>query len=354
MPICCQLAEPENYLAFDWDMRNDPEGLDYWLGLFESFPGNMRSRLIDDDLAGDDFEVRWDIFLREYESGMSSRRLHPDDYPMSTIAFGEFRQGLLDKHGWPDPYLGVKQRENALAAKLYPEVIEKIDALEPAHRWDMLFRGLMAGNMFDLGAPKTIEMYNKGEVDFFSIFDRLPPRPWFIDDGDALAERFEREAYERVLFFVDNAGTDIVLGVIPTVREMARRGMQVTLAANSTAALNDITHDELVPLLATLAEGDPVLSSLIEDERITTVASGSGSPLIDLARISEACNAAARDCDLLVLEGMGRGVESNWRQRFACDVWRVALVKDACVARWLGCDLFQPVCRFEAGSRGSR
>jgi type II pantothenate kinase len=207
--------------------------------------------------------------------------------------------------------------------------------------------GLFAGNMFDMGAPETIEMYERGEMQFASILERIPKRPWFIDDADALIERLEAGAYRRALIFVDNSGTDIVLGVMPLVREFARRGMPVVMAANSTAALNDITIDELNGLLEVLSTKDPVLSELVAKGSITTVPSGTGLPLIDLSEVGDDCNRVARDCDLVVLEGMGRGVESNWRQTFNCDVWRVALIKDACVAKWLGCKLFVPVCRFE-------
>ncbi len=44
----------------------------------------------------------------------------------------------------------------------------------------------------------------------------------------------------------DNAGTDVVLGMVPLARELLRRGTNVVLSANSTPALNDITHPELV------------------------------------------------------------------------------------------------------------
>ena len=130
--------------------------------------------------------------------------------------------------------------------------------------------------------------------------------------------------------------------------EAARNGIRVVMAANSGPALNDITFDELNPLLQRLSAVDPVLADLLTSDRITTVATGTSSPLIDLSTISDASNAAAADSQLIILEGMGRGIESNWRQRFTCDVSRIALVKDECVARWLGCELFQPVCRFDS------
>jgi type II pantothenate kinase len=153
------------------------------------------------------------------------------------------------------------------------------------------------------------------------------------------------------LFFVDNAGADIVLGVLPVAREMARAGIRVVLSPNTAPALNDITLVELDPLLNQLAVTDAVLESMIADGRLRTVESGGDTPLIDMSRVSDACNAIAAESDLIVLEGMGRGVESNWTEPFTCDVWRIALLKDHTVADWVGARLFDGICRFDPAGR---
>ena len=44
--------------------------------------------------------------------------------------------------------------------------------------------------------------------------------------------------------FVDNAGRDLILGVMPLVREMALAGTMIVLAANELPSINDITVDE--------------------------------------------------------------------------------------------------------------
>ena len=116
---------------------------------------------------------------------------------------------------------------------------------------------------------------------------------------------------------------------------------------NSAPALNDITIDELDPLLTQLAATDKTLADLLSDNRLATVSSGGTTPLIDLSDISDACNAVAAESDLVVLEGMGRGVESNWVEDFSCDVWRFALLKDRTVVKWLSAKLFDAVCRFD-------
>ncbi len=351
MPVLCQLSDPERYVASEWNTAADPWDREYWLQLFERFPRWIESMLRSDPAqAGDNFDARWADFLRAWASGMAEVRKNAEaGGHLMTIDLTRFRNRLLRQFGWPDPYREIKTRENAIAAELYPAVIKRIDATPANKRWEQLLRGVFAGNMFDLGSPKTLEMYDRGEIDFQTIIEKVPQRPWFIDDTDVLAARLgPPSSYRQALIFVDNAGSDIVLGVLPLAREMARAGTRVVLTANDGPALNDITIEELHPLLASLAHRDALLADLLGSDRIAAVGSGGDTPLIDLGRISEECNAEAARSDLVILEGMGRGVESNWDRQFKCDVCRLALLKDESVVRHHGAKLFDPVCRFDA------
>ena len=100
-------------------------------------------------------------------------------------------------------------------------------------------------------------------------------------------------------------------------------------------------------VLGRLVAIDPFLGELLRSDRLATLPSGCGTPLIDLSDVSDACNEAARQADLIILEGMGRAVESNYHVRFACDALKIALLKDAAVAARLGGALYDQVCRFE-------
>ena len=71
------------------------------------------------------------------------------------------------------------------------------------------------------------------------------------------------------------------------IRELARRGRAWWWQPTRCRRLNDITIDELNVLLGRLADVDPVLAGLLEDDRIATVASGCDLPLIDLSRVSD-------------------------------------------------------------------
>jgi len=349
MAILCKLAKPDEYRVSTWNLAEHPDMLAYWLDLFASFPARFDKHLLQADFTGDDFNTHWSRFENTYRQGLKAiGKATAANGHLGTIELCRFRQATLNEYGFFDPYSSIKQKENELAARIYPDLIAQIDATELPERWELLLKGVLAGNMFDLGAPDTIEMYQQGKADFFSSLKQLPSRPWFVDDADAWLKRVLSPGHWRQgLFFVDNAGADIVLGVMPLVREMARGGIRVVLTPNSEPALNDITLGELNPLLKQLAERDHTLARLLADGLISTVASGGDTPLIELGQITDECNEAAAESDLIVLQGMGRGIESNWTEPFACDVWRVALLKDRTVAKWIGANLFDAVCRFD-------
>ncbi|KAI3766763.1 hypothetical protein L2E82_16834 [Cichorium intybus] len=84
-------------------------------------------------------------------------------------------------------------------------------------------------------------------------------RPWRVDDFDAFQERMgfgdtKPPRHKRALLFVDNAGADVVLGMLPLARELLCRGTEVVIVANSLPALNDVTAMELPEIVAEAAK----------------------------------------------------------------------------------------------------
>lgn len=284
----------------------------------------------------------------------------------------------------------------------------------------------------------------------------LSQRPWRVDHFDAFAEAWFandpdaahrpgplKSAFRRVMLFVDNAGADVVLGMLPLARELLRNGAQVVMAANSIPAINDVTADELVALLAEVyalrgttirrdcsllpsmsplhtytdrnpsqvAGMDPIIASAREtaialqgawngsippppglprrvpsSDRLNllapaaataagaaqhakprpspppdrampyatgpalfVVATGSGSPCLDLRRVSDVLADATVGVDLLVIEGMGRSVHTNYHTQMRCDCLKLAMIKNKHVAETLFAgDVYDCVCRFDA------
>jgi type II pantothenate kinase len=164
-----------------------------------------------------------------------------------------------------------------------------------------------------------------------------------IDDYDALARRMlDGQPHRKAVFFIDNAGSDLMLGALPMIRWLAMRGTPVIIAANERPTLNDITLHDLNNWWPRILATEPTLAAL-PIQRVTT---GTGEPLIDLGDVSTELNSAAADADLVILEGMGRGVESNLDARFSCDSLNLAMIKDVMIAKRNGGKLFDVVCRF--------
>ncbi|MBK8914146.1 MAG: DUF89 family protein [Phycisphaerales bacterium] len=260
----------------------------------------------------------------------------------------DVEQALLIEWGFDDPYADIKQRENAAALPRLAHVLTELSAIPEMEQLDLLAGGLLAGNRFDLGAEVTAREFFDGRADFFAWRAAQPARPWFRDDLTRWHARWERgPAYRRVVMFVDNAGADVVLGCLPLVGWMLRRGSRVALAANSRPALNDVTAAELVELIAQAADFDDAIARGMAEGQLDVLETGSGTSLIDLGRLLPTFVAQAADADLVMLHGMGRALESNSSAGFHCDAVWTATIKDALVASQFGASLFDCVFRYE-------
>lgn len=352
MAVLCQLRDPETYRPCDWDLIADPVGREHWIDEFIEHG----EALIDCALTRRDPPPRdrADAMRRAFRDALEHLRRRPDARGrLDVLELCILRDELLGQFEIGDPYADVKRIENELSLERYPSYVRRIDAIPEDGRVEHLLRGVLAGNRFDLGSPATRREYHRGEMDFLAELDRLPPRPWAQDDVHAVVRAFDRDSvrYRKVLFFVDNAGADIVLGVLPLARHLAEAGMRVVLAATDHYALNDVTRTELDEILETVKRVDDVFARYLAGGFITAVGTGYGHPLIDLSNVSEECNEAAADCDLIVLEGMGRAIESNFCTAFRCDSLRLAMIKNEAVAQYYGFRMFDLVCRWAPGSR---
>ncbi|KAG2443313.1 hypothetical protein HYH02_009380 [Chlamydomonas schloesseri] len=84
--------------------------------------------------------------------------------------------------------------------------------------------------------------------------------------------------------------------------------------------------------------------------KLYVVANGQGSPCLDLRRIPNKLAEACVGVDLLVIEGMGRAIHTNFKARFTCDVLKLAMIKTERLARKLfGGSLYDCVCVFDTG-----
>ncbi|MBI5765592.1 MAG: DUF89 family protein [Planctomycetes bacterium] len=349
MPTLPLLADPAAYRPCIQNLLTDGDSArDYWLTLFEHHVETLAKLTICGQSLLETAE--WPAFHADYRAGLTALRKQPDlRGRLTVLELTKYRDEKLHSHGYVDPFFDLKTRENALALRQLPSLLAELDAVPPEQVSETLARGLFAGNLFDMGSKAVVSEFEAGTFDFLAARSRVRGRPWPVDDLDTWTRGVTRRhaPYRHCLFFVDNAGPDIVLGVIPFVRDLLQRGTRVALAANSAPALNDITAVELLPLLQAICGMDAAIERAIQDSRLVVVPSGCKSPLIDLTELTPECCEAARGCDLLVLEGMGRAIESNYDARFTVDTLKIALIKDRMVADILGVSLFDPIWKFE-------
>jgi type II pantothenate kinase len=206
------------------------------------------------------------------------------------------------------------------------------------------------------------------------------PGGWRFDSFSRICERCvetEHPGWRRVVIFCDNAGAD-VMGMVVLARALAAIGgedTKVALVANTHAALNDVTHAELRGFLSSVAGGgesstgdraggpsDPVLAAQMERGLVTAVPSGQFSTLLDLNRTGPELNAwveeelksvPAGDEWLVVFDGMGRGLESNWNPapyfKDGVNALNLAMVKSEINAKRLGAEVYDCVVKLSVG-----
>lgn len=341
-----------------WDLSRQPEVIPHWLGILRA---NAQYMLQIFQAEGHEEQVKaaagvvevLEGLFRDLETGKAT------DQVRTIHEVTLIRENLLRSHGLVDPYQGIKAGETR---RLLPQA-----ASAAAEAWERgaedgatsalaaVLSSVLAGNLFDLGSRTTQEAFRRGELNTGAAAERL--RPWAEESLRALEPdalellvpkpvALDQPAEGRVLLFADNAGADFLLGLLPAALFWARR-WEVWIVVNSLPASSDITIEEARAHLALLA-GTPV-GSAMHARRLRLVASGTGSPGIDLRHVSEELNRVAENAAWILLEGQGRGVETNWTTLFRCPVFRVALVKDALVAREIGLEPGSPVLRWDRG-----
>ncbi len=347
------LADPAAYRPCTQNMLEDVEFRTYWLDHFVrhfELMAALAAQVYGPSAANNIAAAR-----RDLEAEMALLREQPDRYgELDLQMLGVLRQKCLSKHDIADPFLLTKQRENDAMLPLYPRLANEIDGYtDPAQTLRVLVEGAFAGNIFDLGATATAKLYAHESPDFFKVRSSLDGRrPWLVDHLVAFSHRlFNGPAYSKALVFVDNAGSDFILGMMPLARFLAQRGTQVCIVANESASLNDMTIAETRELLPRMAALDPVLKMLLEARQITAASSGGGTPLIDLRYVSDQCNHEAANADLLILEGMGRALESNFHAAFQVDTVKLCMIKEEIIARRHHGKVFDVVFRYDPAIR---
>ncbi|KAK4741087.1 hypothetical protein SAY87_024675 [Trapa incisa] len=318
-----------------------------WIDLFLNSIPSFKKRA-ESDPTVPEAPSRAEKFAQRYQEILEDLKKDPESHggPPDCILLCRIREQVLRELGFRDIFKKVKEEENEKARSLFQDVIRLSDAIEDEEkRLENLAKGIFAGNIFDLGSAALAEAFAKDGMSFLASFQNLLARPWVIDDLDTFKLRWGKKLWKKAVIFVDNSGADIILGIIPFARELLRRGTQVVLAANDLPSINDVTYTELIEIVAHLKDDHGKLMG-IDASNLLIANSGNDLPVIDLSSVSQELAYLSSDADLVILEGMGRGIETNLYAQFKCDSLKIGMVKHPEVAQFLGGRLYDCVFKY--------
>ncbi len=353
-----------------WDLAEDEGAREHWVGILRGNAHYLLELVRDDGspvqrAAAERAVGLLGEMLDEIQEGSAAREVRTV-HEMTLV-----REHILRAHGLYDPYFLTKRRQAETYLQAAAEACEKAWT-ETDHPASLLSR-LLAGNLFDLGSQSTQEAFREGRLDPLSDHQRFraPVEAWIDDQPDEAIDPWlprpqplDRPGRGRVLLLADNAGPDFLLGIVPVALYLAR-SWTVYIVANTHPASSDITYAEAAVWMDRLAGLDPQetpelrrsqappgagrspLAEVLSSGRLSLVPSGTGSPGIDLAHVGPALCEVAREADWLLIDGQGRGIETNWTTRFRVPSYRVAVVKDRLVAGVVGCEPGAPLLRYD-------
>ncbi|XP_048028743.1 4'-phosphopantetheine phosphatase [Megalobrama amblycephala] len=349
------LQDPTSYIPDTVDLTEDALAREYWLFCFEEALDGVVKRAVASQKDQPEAVERAEKFRQKYRHKLQTLRHQPFAYGSLTVrSLLDTREHCLNEFNFPDPYSKIKQKENDMALKYYLKVVKSVEELSWEQRQFTLVKGLLAGNVFDWGAKAVSDVLESDpDFGFEQAKQQLQERPWLVDAYNQWIERMKGPPHKCALFFVDNSGIDIILGVFPFIRELLIRGTEVVLASNSGPALNDVTNSELQILTERIAAMDPVIQTALKEDRLALVQNGSSSPCLDLSRLDKVLATVVRErgTDLVIIEGMGRAIHTNYYAMLSCESLKLAVIKNSWLAERLGGKIFSVVFKYEVPSK---
>ncbi|KAJ1984765.1 hypothetical protein H4R34_000453 [Dimargaris verticillata] len=389
------LASAETYEPDTLDLTQ-PESQEYWIGTLERRQPHVVQLASEWARARGDSEAtgKAQRFDQLYRDHLAHLRQQPLAYgPLTLRHLLALREQCLQEVGLRDIFSEIKQRETHEALLTLPAVLSQVEAVtNEADRVALLLDNVLAGNMYDWGSQAVVSLLEQGQL-AFAVAKEKVKRHSLYDNRQAFIIKLvshhspAHPQYRKAVIFVDNSGADIVLGILPFTLYLLSKDIHVLLACNSFPAVNDVTQSELTQTLAQVAHIVPQVQTYLDQGALQVMGTGNGTPCLDMSRLSNdlvrACVGdpplpltngtdtdtdserpaeekrplsllaqhmdanALRAVDLVILEGMGRAIHTNFHARFLCDSLKVAVFKNDVIANALGAKIYDAICIFE-------
>ncbi|XP_075577676.1 4'-phosphopantetheine phosphatase isoform X4 [Pelecanus crispus] len=291
----------------------------------------------------------------------------PDVYPMQRTRSGTFDMLEMDRLERPLVNLPLLKDPSTYI----PDTVDLTDDAMARKYWLTCFEEALDGVAKRAAAsqPDSVDALERAEKfrqKYWNKLQTLRQQPFaygtltvrsLLDTREHCLNEFnfpdpyskEGPPHKCALIFADNSGIDIILGVFPFVRELLSRGTEVILACNSGPALNDVTYSESLIVTERIAAMDPVIQSALREEKLLLVQTGSSSPCLDLSRLDKGLAVLVRErkTDLVIIEGMGRAIHTNYYAALKCESLKLAVIKNSWLADRLGGKIFSVIFKYE-------
>lgn len=346
------LQDVDSYCPDTLDLSLDSEAKAYWFKCFNQLVNKFeqqaaKSQNTDPTAVGRAAQFRL-YYLDQLE------QLQQDDpsltpKPLSIRDLLELNETSLRRFGFDDPWKEQKQFENEASIKKLGSRLEYIDQIADSRtKWTEIIKGVLAGNMFDWGAQAVAQILeNDASFGLEEALNQIQKRPWLIDCLDQWLDRTQGPPHQCATIFTDNSGVDIVLGILPLVRQLLIQKTQVLLCANTKPALNDITYDELQDLVKQCCAKCAIINEAYKQGRLKIFGNEQNGPCLDFRLLTaDLCNEILQS-DLLIIVGMARALHTNLNAKFTCETLKLAVVKNEWLAKRLGGETFSVICKYE-------
>src|SRR5690606_34087794 len=85
---------------------------------------------------------------------------------LHVLELTKFRDERLAAFGYDDPFIDLKEHENEAALAELPALLADLDGRDSEELPELLVRGIMAGNLFDMGSQAAVDAFAVRERQF--------------------------------------------------------------------------------------------------------------------------------------------------------------------------------------------
>lgn len=346
------LQDVDSYCPDTLDLSLDSEAKTYWFKCFNRLVLKFEQQAVksqNSDPTAVDRAAQFRTYYLDQLEQLQQDNPSLNPKPLAIRDLLELNETSLRRFGFDDPWKDQKKLENQASIKKLSSRLEYIDQIvDTRTKWTEIIKGVLAGNMFDWGAQAVAQILeNDADFGLEEALEQIQKRPWLVDCLNQWLDRTQGPPHKCATIFTDNSGIDIVLGILPLVRQLLLQKTKVLLCANTKPTLNDITYEELRDLIEQCCSKCAIINEAYEQGMLQIFGNEQNGPCLDFRLLtSELCTEILQS-DLLIIVGMARALHTNLNAKFTCETLKLAVVKNEWLAKRLGGETFSVICKYE-------